>query len=233
MKWSWNTRIFVTLDGLFDSMVILILVKSTCKRSIRAVDTIRCRGTVDNFPSCCKQHEQDFRDFCTWLAIPGHQKCSHSKDSVWLHPWWPASQWHPFRAVTQCSLGTMKSRRSSASPLGIECRYKAPWWIKKFCQFHKISLPSSLEVCCAKSIFRFVCFCAFSQFSTVHNVGWSLWALAWSVTCISTNGQPAETCTSCSKHWSPSTKAGSCTLAWCAVPKVTPSRMISLFLGLA
>ena len=77
---------FVTLDGLFGSMVILILVKSTCKRSIGAVDTIGYRGTLDNLPLCYKQCEQDLRDFCTWLVIPSHQKCSCSKDREWLHP---------------------------------------------------------------------------------------------------------------------------------------------------
>ena len=126
MKWSWNTRTFVTLGGLFGSMVISILVKSTCKRSIGVVDTIGCRGTIDNLPSCCKQHMQDFRDFYTWSVIPSHQKHSHNRDRVWSCPSWPGSQWHPFRAAAWCALGTMKSRRSSVSPLGIQCRYKAP-----------------------------------------------------------------------------------------------------------
>ena len=184
--------------------------------------TIGCRGSVDNFPSCYKQCEQDFRDFCTWSVIPSHQKCSHSKDRVWLHPWWPSSQWHPFRVVTQCALGTTKSRRSSVSPLGIRCRYMAPWWIEKFCWFCKISLPSSLKVCCAKSIFRFVGFCAFSQSTTALYIRSSLWVSALSVTCISTNGWPAVTCTSCPKCWLPSTTARSCTLAWCANPEVIP-----------
>ena len=57
-----------TLGVLFGSMVVYILIKSTCKRSIGAVDTIRCWGTLDNLPSCCKQCVQDFGDFCIWLA---------------------------------------------------------------------------------------------------------------------------------------------------------------------
>ena len=77
---------FVTLGSLFGSMVVSILVKSTCKRSIGAVDTIGCRGTVDNLPSCCKQCEQVFRDFCTGSIIPSHQKCSCSNDRVQLCP---------------------------------------------------------------------------------------------------------------------------------------------------
>ena len=173
---------------------------NTSKRSIGAVDTIGCQGALDNLSSCCKQHVQDFRDFCTWLVIPGHQKCSQKNDKVWLHPWWPASQWNPFRVAAWCTLGTSKSRRSSVSPLGIEHRYKATWWIVKFCQFCKISLPSSLEACSAKSILRFVCFCSFRQSSTVLNIGFSLWALGKLITCISTNGCPAVTRTSHFKH---------------------------------
>ena len=30
------------------------------------------------------------------------------KDSIWSCPWWPASQWHPFRMVTWCALGTQR-----------------------------------------------------------------------------------------------------------------------------
>ena len=175
--------------------------------------------------SCYKQCTQDFKDFFTWLAIPGNQKHSCSRDKVWSHPWWPVPQWHPFKVATQCSLGTMKSRRSSVLPLGIKHRYKAPWWITKFCQLHKIRLPSSLEVCYVRSTFKSVLLCASSQSSTVINIWSSLWAFAQLVTCISTNGQPVATHTSCSTCWSPSNMAGSWTSAWCAVLKVTPLRM--------
>ena len=127
VKWSWNTRTFATLGGLFSSMFIsMLLVRSTCKRSIGAVATMGWRGTLGMLPACCKQCMQDFMDCCTWLVIPGHQKHSCSNDRVWSHPWWPASQWHPFRVAIWCALETMKSRRSSVSPLGIEHRYKVP-----------------------------------------------------------------------------------------------------------
>ena len=172
VKWSWNTRTFATLGIWFNSMVISILIKSICKRSIGVVDTIRCRGTLDNLPSCYKQCVQDFRDFCIWLATTSHQKCSHNMDKVQSCPWWPESQWHPFRAATQCALGTTKSRRSLVSPLGIECRYRAPWSIAKFCQLHRIRLPSLLEACSARSIL------AFSQSNTALNIRSSPWALA-------------------------------------------------------
>ena len=86
VKWSWNTRTFTTLGGLFGFMLISILVKSTGKRSIAVVDTIGYRGALDKLLSYCKQCVQDLMDFCTWLVIPGHQKCSHNKDSVWSCP---------------------------------------------------------------------------------------------------------------------------------------------------
>ena len=164
-------------------------------------------------------------DCCTWLLIPGHQMHSYNKHRVQSCPWWPASQWHPFRAATQCALGTTKSRRSSVSPLCVKHRYKAAWWIVKFCQFCRITLPSSLEACSIRSIFKSVCFCTFSQSNTVLNIGSSLWASAQSVTCISTNGQSVVTCTSCSKHCLPSTTARSWTLAWGAIHMVIPSMM--------
>ena len=208
VKLSWNTRILVTLGILFSSMVISILVKSTCKRSSGAVATIGCRSALDRLPSCCKQWVQYLIDCCIWLDITGHQKCSLNKDKVQSCPWWPASRWHLFKAATWWALGTMKSR-SLVLPLGIECRYKAPWWIEKFCQFHRISLPSSLEVCSARSIFKSVCFCAFSQSKTVFNIASSLWALAQSVTCICSSAWLAVTRTSCSKWQSPSTMVGS------------------------
>ena len=135
----------VTLDSLFSSRVVSMLVKSTCKRSIRAVATIGCRGTLDKLPSCCKQHTQDLMDCCIWLAIPGHQRHSHNKDNVWSQPWWPATLWHPFKVVTQWALGTMKSRRSSVSPFGVEHEYKALWWIVKFWRPVLPEVPSNLS----------------------------------------------------------------------------------------
>ena len=221
MKWSWNTRTLATLGGLFSSMVVSMLGKSKCRRSMGAVDTIGCKGTLNKLPSCYKQSVQDLRDFCTWSLVPGHQKCSLNKDNMRSCPWWPTSWWHLFRAATWCALGVMKSKTSSVSPLGIDYRYKAPWWIVKFCWFCRISLPSSLEVWSARRVFKLVWICAFSHSSTTLNIGSSLWALAQSVTCISTIGQAAVTHTSCSTHWSPSIMAGSWVSAWCAAPRAT------------
>ena len=114
-----------------------------------------------------------------------------------------------------------RARHLQFSPLGIDYRYKATWWIVKFCWFCRISLPSSLEVWSARRVFKLVWICAFSHSSTTLNIGSSLWALAQSVTCISTIGQAAVTHTSCSTHWSPSIKAGSWVSAWCAAPRAT------------
>ena len=73
---------FVTLGSLFGSMVISILEKSTCARDPLEWWTQSGVGvTLDKLPSCYKQHMQDFRDFCTWLVIPGHQK--HSTTKTW------------------------------------------------------------------------------------------------------------------------------------------------------
>ena len=159
------------------------------------------------------------------LAIPSHQKCSHNKDKVWSWPWWPASLWHPFKAATQWALGTTKSRRCSIPPLGIECRYRAPWWIVKFCQFHKISRPSLLEAWSARSALKSVFFCAFSQSKTVLNIGSSLWASVQSVTCICTSVWPVLAHTSCSKQQLLSTMAGSWTSAWSTDPIATLLRI--------
>ena len=202
-----------------------MLVKSTCKRYRGAVATMGCKGALDKLPSCCKQNMQVLMDYCIWLVIPSHQKCSCNRDRVWSGPWCPASPWHPFRAVTWYAFGTMKSRRSSLLPLGIKCRYRAFWWIVKFCQFCKISQPSSLEVCSPKSVFRSVFFWASNQSKTALSTGSSLWASGQSVTCFCTNMQPAATHTSCSKSWSPSVMVGSWTSAQCTASRVTPLRI--------
>ena len=127
-----------------------------------------------------------------WLVSPSHQKCSYNRDRVWSRPWCPASLCHPFRVATWCTFGTTKSRRSSFLPLGIECRYRAFWWIEKFCWFHKISWSSSLEACSPKSVFRSVVFWASYQSKTELSTGSSLWASAQSVMCIWTQHAPCS-----------------------------------------
>ena len=163
-------------------------------------------------------------DCLIWLAIPGHQKCSCNRDRVWSWPWCPASLWHPFRAATQCTLGTMQSSKSLFFPLGTEHRYRAFWRIIKFWQFCKISWPSSLEAWSPMSVFRSVFFLASNRSKTTLSTKSSLWASTQSVTCIWTNTHPAATCTSFPTPWSPSTTTGSWHSALWVAPRVIPSR---------
>ena len=193
---------------------------------------IGCRGALDKLPSCCKQCTHVLMDCHIWQVISGHQKCSCNRDRVWSWPWCPASLWNPFRMVTQCTSGTTKSSRSSFSPLGIEHRYRAFWWIMKFCQFHKISWPSSLEACSLKSVFKSVFFWASNQSRTALSTESSLWASAQSVTCSWTNTHPVAACTSFSIPWSPSTMAESWLSALWAAPRVIPSRTDHTMSGL-
>ena len=211
--------------------VYLAPCSSQCYLSLHARDPLEWQtqlGVGVLWKSC--PHAASNACRILWTSAPGWsflatRSFPTTNGRVWLCPWWPASQWHPFRVATQCALGITKSMRSSVFPLGIEHRYKAPWWVTIFCQFCRISVPSSPEAWSARSIFRFVCFCTFSQPNTVLNIRSSLWASAQSVTCISTNGQSAVTCTSCSKCLLPSTMAESWISAWCTIPKAIPSRM--------
>ena len=124
-----------------------------------------------------------------------------------------------FRVATWCTTGTMKSRGSSFLPLGIECRYRAFWWIMKFCWFCTRSVgPPHWRHAPLECVFSSVFFWASNQSKTTLSTGSSLWASAQSVTCIWTNMCPAVTCTSCSKLWSPSTTVGS----WISHPLCSP-----------
>ena len=127
MKCSWNTKMLATLGDWFGSKVVSMLVKSTCRRSRGAVAMMGWKGALGKLSSCCRQCVQVLMDCHLWLVIPGHQKHYSNRDKVWSWPWCPASRWHPFRAATLCAFGTMKSSKSSFSPLDIEHRYKAFW----------------------------------------------------------------------------------------------------------
>ena len=82
VKWSWNTKTLLTLGDWFGSKVASMLVKSTCRRSRGAVATMGCRGALGRLSSCCRHHVQFLIGCHIWLAIPGHQKHSCSKDKV-------------------------------------------------------------------------------------------------------------------------------------------------------
>ena len=51
VKWSWKTKTLATGGDLSSSMVVSILVKSTCKRSSGAVATIGHKGAFGVLPS--------------------------------------------------------------------------------------------------------------------------------------------------------------------------------------
>ena len=165
-------------------------------------------------------------DFCIWLVILGCQKHSSNRDTVWSQPWCPASLWHPFRVrvVTQCAFGTTNSSRSLLSPLGIECRYRAFWWI----MLSSVDSPRSVgpphwRACSPKSVFRSVFFGASIQSETALNTRiFSLGFCPISHMHLDWYACPVATQTSCSKSWSPSTMVGSLTSALCAAPRSCP-----------
>ena len=225
MKWSWNTKTLVTTGDLFGSIMGSMLVKSTCRRSKEAIATMGHKGAFGKPPSYWRQCVQTLIVCLICLAIPGHQKCSCSKGRVWSQPWCPTSWWHPSRAAVWCAFGTMKSSRSSFSPLDVEHKERAFWRVVKFWQFLHTTWPSLLEACSPMSVLRSVFFWAPSQFNMAFRTGSSFWAAAQSVMCISTCTHPVVTCTSYSTLWSPSTIEGSWLSALWAIPKATPSRM--------
>ena len=51
MKWSWKTKMLVTLGDWFGSNMVSILVKSMCRRSRGAVATIGHKGALGKPPS--------------------------------------------------------------------------------------------------------------------------------------------------------------------------------------
>ena len=63
-----------TLGDWFGSNVVLILVKSTCKRSRGAVATVGHKGALGKPPTYWRQHVQALIVCLICLAIPGHQK---------------------------------------------------------------------------------------------------------------------------------------------------------------
>ena len=152
---SWSglgtPEMLVTLGDWFGFKVVSMLIESTCRRSMGAVAMMGCMEALGKLPSCCIQYVQVLMDCHIWLVIPSHQKHSCSKDKVQSRLWCPASQWHPFRVVTWCASGTMKSSKSSFLPLGVECRYRHFWWIMKFWCFLKTSQPSLPETCSPKT----------------------------------------------------------------------------------
>ena len=81
-----------TLGDWFSSNMVLLLVKSACRRCRGVVATIGHKGALGVLLSYWRQCFQALITCLISLAISGHQKCSCNKDSVWSWPLCPASQ---------------------------------------------------------------------------------------------------------------------------------------------
>ena len=93
VKWSWKTKTLVTLGDLSSSIIVSMLVKSTCRRSSGVVATIGHKGALEgDCPHFGGQHLQTLTTCLICLAIPGHQKHSCNRERVMVAwPWCPAS----------------------------------------------------------------------------------------------------------------------------------------------
>ena len=118
IKWSQETKRFTTFGDWSNSVMVSMLVKSTCSHSKSMVTIISHTGALLWLPSCGMHCSQLLITFCICTAMPGYQNQSCSKHSVCCWPWCPASQWHPFIAATQWAMGTM-NHKTSNSPLGV------------------------------------------------------------------------------------------------------------------
>ena len=104
--------------GWSNSIVVSMLVKSTCNNSKGVVTMMGHMGALAWMPSCWMHCSQLLIAFFIWMAMSGHQNWSCSKHYICCRPWCPASQWHPFMAATWWALGTMNHKTSSSFPLG-------------------------------------------------------------------------------------------------------------------
>ena len=91
---------FSMFGGWSNSIVVSMLVKSTCSNSKGMVTMISHIGALVQLPSCWMQLSQLLIAFCICVAIPGHQNWSCGKHNIYCWHWCPASQWHPFMAAT-------------------------------------------------------------------------------------------------------------------------------------
>ena len=114
VKWSQKT-----FGGWSNSVMVSMLLKSTCSHSKGVVTTMGYMGALAWMPSCWMHYSHLVIAFCIWVAMPGHQNQSCSKHNVQCWPWCPASGWHPFMAATQWALGTRNCKTSSISPASV------------------------------------------------------------------------------------------------------------------
>ena len=117
VKWSQKTKMFTTFGGW--SIVVSILVESTCSNSKGAVTMMGHIGALAWVPSCRMHCLQLLITLWICLAIPFHQNWSCSKYRACHWPWCSASWWHPFVVATQWAVEAMNCRTSSNSPGGV------------------------------------------------------------------------------------------------------------------
>ena len=79
VKWSQKAKRFTRFGGWYNSIVVLMLVKSKCSNSKGAVTMMGCIGSLAWVPSCWMHQLQLLIAFCICVAIPGHQNHLCSK----------------------------------------------------------------------------------------------------------------------------------------------------------
>ena len=119
VKWLQKAKRFTTFGGWSNSIMVSMLVKSTCNNSKGVVTMIICIGVSVWLPSCWMHCSQLLITFCICVAMPGHQNQTCSKHSICSWPWCLASQWHPVMADIQWAMETTNHKTSSNSPLGV------------------------------------------------------------------------------------------------------------------
>ena len=121
VKWLQKTKRLTTFGGWSNSVVVTMLVKSSCNNSKGVAKMISHIVAWVWLPTCWMHCLQLLTAFWIYMVMPGHQNQSCSKHIIHCWPWCPASWWHPFMADTWWAVGTTSCKTSSNSPLGV-------WW---------------------------------------------------------------------------------------------------------
>ena len=110
MKWSWNTKTLAALGDWLGSKVVSMLVKSTCRRSRKAVAMMGCNGpwascphAVDNMCRFWWIAASGWSSLATKSALAISTRYGHSLDVLHLDSihseWWPYVPLGPQRAA--------------------------------------------------------------------------------------------------------------------------------------
>ena len=79
IKWSQKTKRFTTFGGWSNSIVVSMLIKSTCSNSKGVVTMMGHTGALAQLPSFWIHCSQLLITFCICMAMPGYQNQSCSK----------------------------------------------------------------------------------------------------------------------------------------------------------